>query len=640
MCRICGVVFDDRYADTDVRRRILQTMRDTMKAGGPDDSGEYYDRNLAVGHRRLAIIDLSPLAHQPYVSRCGRFVLAFNGELYNFREVRADLEKSGYAFQSESDTEVLLYALMEWGDRCLERFRGMFAFALYDKEKRTLMLARDRAGVKPLFYFRDGRMFVFASELKAFHALPTFGRKIDEYSRMLFFKFGYVPAPRSIYQGVYKLSPGHILRLDVDNPGNQTLEKYWDVRQFYSAPKQALTYDDAVDQLERLLIESFKLRMVADVPVGMFLSGGVDSSTVLGLLSRHTADRIRTFTIGFEDETYNEAPHAREIAGYFGADHYEHTLGERDCCDIIPRLPEIWDEPFGDSSQIPTLLVSEFARRHVKVSLSADGGDETFFGYPKYWLTEARHSAIQKLRWLLKPMSFVGPDRLQRIGRAVGLGDRLAKAVSVAAGGESLLNTFMIAEEAFSPAELSRLLEAPTTSSRIDEAFGIGDWPIQAPADQMLAVDYRTYLADDILCKVDRATMAVGLEGREPFLDHKIIEFTATLPVDYKRDSKVRKKILRDVLYRYVPRHLIERPKMGFGVPVENWMRSDRRLREQLEWHLSPGMLLRSGFRDRGHVKSLLSDFFRGSKASFKKIWLLYSYQTWFARWAQRTLGT
>ena len=248
MCRISGVVFDDRYQDTDARRRILRAMRDTMAAGGPDDAGEYHDRNLALGHRRLAVIDLSQLAHQPYVSKCGRYVLAFNGELYNFREVRAELKKKGRGFESESDTEVLLYALIEWGTGCLERFRGMFAFAFYDRERRTLLLVRDRAGVKPLYYFHDSRMFGFASELKAFHALPTFERKIDEHARALFFKFGYVPAPRSIYQGVYKLPPGHILHLDVDHPEQHRLERYWDVRQFYAEPKTTLSYDDAVDQ--------------------------------------------------------------------------------------------------------------------------------------------------------------------------------------------------------------------------------------------------------------------------------------------------------------------------------------------------------------------------------------------------------
>lgn len=633
VCRICGVIFDDRYADSDLRHRILRAMRDTMAAGGPDDAGEFHDGNVSLGHRRLSIIDLSPMGHQPFVSTCGRYVLTFNGEMYNFREVRAELEGKGHGFRSESDTEVLLCALIEWGADCLALFRGMFAFALYDRRERSLLLARDRAGVKPLYYWIDGHMFAFASEPKAFHAIPAFERRVDEHARTLFFKYGYVPAPRSIFKGVYKLPPGHVLRVDVRNPAREHVECYWDVRKSYAAPKRKGSYAQAVDELEQLLIESFNLRMVADVPVGMFLSGGVDSSTVLALLSRHSAGRIKTFTIGFEYDEFNEAPQAREVAGFFGADHHELILGERECRAIIPRLADIWDEPFGDSSQIPTLLVSEFARRNVKVSLSADGGDETFYGYPKYWLTEARHGVVRRLRWLLKPMRFLGDKGLQKLGQAAGIGGRLAKAVSVAAEAGRLADTLTIGEEVFSPSELGRLFGGEVAGPRVDDEFGVGAWRIEDPVDEMLAVDYRTYLPDDILCKVDRATMAVGLEGREPILDHKIIEFAAGLPIGYKRDGTTTKRILREVLFRYAPRDLIERPKMGFGVPVERWMRTDPQLRDRLEWYLSPAMLTRAGFRDPGSVRTLLRHYLDGGSRIFKKLWLLYSYQTWFERW-------
>ncbi|MDP3514173.1 MAG: asparagine synthase (glutamine-hydrolyzing) [Sulfuritalea sp.] len=634
MCRISGLIDGRSCQDKELRLRTLRAMRDSMHAGGPDDAGEYLDDDISLGHRRLSIIDTSSLGHQPYLSPCRRYVLVYNGELYNFREVRDELRARGRVFRSESDTEVLLYGLIEWGVECLHQFRGMFAFAFYDKESKQLLLGRDRAGVKPLFYFHDGRSFGFASELKAFHAIQGFSRKVDEYSRSLYFKYGYVPAPHSIYQGVSKLAPGHVLHVDVRDPGKQSLIQYWDVRAFYARPRSSLSYAEAVDCLEELLIDSFKLRMIADVPVGMFLSGGVDSSAVVALLARHTSSTVRTFTIGFDEAGFDEAPHAREVASYFGTDHHEHMLGRQDCCDIIPRLPGIWDEPFGDSSQIPTLLVAEFARKYVKVSLSADGGDETFYGYPKYWLTESRHRLIDRFSWLLKPLRSFGDPRLRCIGRMAGVDDKLAKAVSAANDGVGLIDTFSIGEEVFSPMELTRLFGGGARWRRFDESFGLGAWSIDNPVDQMLAVDYRTYLVDDILCKVDRATMAVGLEGREPLLDHKIIEFAATLPLEYKRAGGTTKRILRDVLYRYAPQQLIERPKMGFGVPVEKWMKEVPQLRERLEWHFSPAMLARSGFEDTKMVGQLLANYLQRGM-SFKKVWLIYSYQTWFDRWAQ-----
>jgi asparagine synthase (glutamine-hydrolysing) len=634
MCRIAGLTNDGTVLDSDLRLSTLRAMRDSMRAGGPDDAGEYVDDHISLGHRRLSIIDTSSLGHQPYISPCKRYVLIYNGELYNFREVRTELQNLNYVFRSESDTEVLLYALIEWGIGCLYKFRGMFAFAFYDQVLKRLLLARDRAGVKPLFYFFDGRVFGFSSEMKAFSAIPGFKPQIDEHSRSLYFKFGYIPAPRSIYRGVYKLAPGHFLDVDVLNPGEPTPEPYWDVRSFYADSKTKLTYPDAVDHLDSLMTEAFKLRMIADVPVGMFLSGGVDSSAVVALLARNSTATIRTFTIGFNDKRFDEAPYAREVAKYFGTEHYEHMLNRQDCCDIIPRLPDIWDEPFADSSQIPTLLVSEFARKYVKVSLSADGGDETFYGYPKYWLSESRHGSINKIRSLLQPLRHLGDSSLRFLGHQAGMGDKLAKAVSVAHEGVGLLDTFLIGEEVFSPVELNRLFGNRYSGLRFDESVGLGGWGIENSVDQMLSVDFRTYLADDILCKVDRATMAVGLEGREPMLDHKIIEFAATLPTEYKRDGSTTKKILRDVLYRYAPRDLIERPKMGFGVPIENWMREIPSLRERLEWYCSPKMLERSGFSDAEYVGKLLTEYIKHG-TSFKKIWFIYTYQTWFERWVQ-----
>lgn len=634
MCRIAGLTNDGTGLDSDLRLATLRAMRDSMRAGGPDDAGEYVDDHISLGHRRLSIIDTSSLGHQPYVSPCERYVLIYNGELYNFRDVRTELQDLNYVFRSESDTEVLLYALIEWGVGCLHKFRGMFAFAFYDKALKRLLLARDRVGVKPLFYFFDGRAFGFSSELKAFSAIPGFKPQIDEHSRLLYFKYGYIPAPRTIYSGVCKLAPGHFLDLDVLNPGKPTPAPYWDVRSFYAGQKTNLTYPDAVDHLDGLMTEAFKLRMIADVPVGMFLSGGVDSSAVVALLARNSTATIRTFTIGFDEKRFDEAPYAREVAKYFGTEHYEHMLNRQDCCDIIPRIPDIWDEPFGDSSQIPTLLVSEFARKYVKVSLSADGGDETFYGYPKYWLSESRHGSINKVRPLLKPLRHLGDSSLRFLGHQTGLGDKLAKAVSVAHEGVGLLDTFLIGEEVFSPMEINRLFGNRYSDVRFDESVGLGGWRIEDSVDQMLSVDFRTYLADDILCKVDRATMAVGLEGREPMLDHKIIEFAATLPTEYKREGSTTKKILRDVLYRYAPRALIDRPKMGFGVPIENWMREIPSLRERLEWYCSPKMLERSGFRDTEYVGKLLTEYIKKG-TSFKKIWFIYTYQTWFERWVQ-----
>jgi len=634
MCRISGLTSNDVGRHEGSRLSTLRAMRDSMQSGGPDFAGEFIDDHISLGHRRLSVMDTSHLGSQPFFSVCKRYILVYNGELYNFLEVRVELVRRGYIFFSESDTEVLLCALIEWGVDCLHRFRGMFAFAFYDRGHRKVLLARDRAGEKPLFYYFDGQVFGFASELKAFHMIPGFSPDIDTQSRSIFFKYGYVPAPRSIYQGVYKLEPGHFLTVDVVNPSTPVPEPYWDVRSYYAAPKSNLSYSDAVDHLEELLTETIKLQMNADVPVGIFLSGGVDSSTVVAMLASNSTKKIRTFNMGFDDSSFNEAPYARKVAKYFGTEHNEHNFSLSDCTNIIPRLPSIWDEPFGDSSQIPTLLLAEFTRKYVKVSLSADGADEMFYGYQKYSMSESRHRVINRTRLLLKPMRHIGESRLLVIGHKMGLGEKLAKAVSVANAGVGLLDTFLIAGEVFSPTEIDRLFGGGCELGRIDESFSLGDWEIKTPIEQILAVDFRTYLADDILCKLDRATMAVGLEGRGPLLDHKIIEFAASLPYNYKTQNGVSKRILRDVLYRHIPRNLIDRPKMGFGVPVESWMREVPSLRERLEWYLSKELLQRSGFQDVKYIENLLYGYLNNG-FYFKKIWQIYSYQAWFDRWAK-----
>jgi len=569
MCGLTGFV---TAAPADDLVAGVRRMCDAIAHRGPDDSGEWIDADagVALGFRRLSIIDLTPAGHQPMLSASGRWVITFNGEVYNFEELRREL--SHVQFRGHSDTEVMLAAIEAWGlEEAVKRFNGMFAIALWDRETRRLHLIRDRMGVKPLYYGFAGQSFLYGSELKALRRHRDFDARIDRDAVNLFLRFLYIPAPFSIYEGIRKLMPGTILTFD---PATRQVETktYWSARE---AAERGTTHrfdgseDDAAHELERLLRDSVRLRMIADVPLGVFLSGGVDSSIVTALMQAESRIPVRTFTVGFSESAYDEAPFAKAVARHLGTDHTELYMSEDDVVDTIRKLPSIYDEPFGDSSQIPTHLVSMLARRHVTVSLSGDGGDELFGGYVRYFIGQrlfpwlARTPAIAgRALTALSPRAW---DRLLFKPRA---GERIHKVARVMAANDPDAMYFELVSH------WNNTAAAPVT----DRA----NWPrLDDPVERMMFFDQISYLPDDILTKVDRASMAVSLEAREPLLDYRLVEFAWTLPLAMKVRGGSGKRILRKVLDRYVPSSLIERPKMGFGIPLESLLRG--RLRDWAE---------------------------------------------------------
>lgn len=626
-------------------------MADTLAHRGPDDRGVWTDNaaGVALAHRRLSILDLSVAGHQPMVSASGRYVIVFNGEIYNHLEIRGKLNFS--AWRGHSDTETLLEAVDAWGiRRTLEELAGMFAFAVWDRKDRCLTLARDRMGEKPLYYGRTGTSLLFASELKAFRAFPGFSPSINRDALALLMRHNYIPAPWSIYEGVSKVLPGTSLTLaSPDSPAAPGA--YWSARE---AARAGIAHpfpgdeSEAADELERLLKSAVKAQMAADVPLGAFLSGGFDSSLVVALMQAQATRPVKTFTIGFHEEVYNEAVHAKAVAAHLGTEHTELYLTPRECRDVIPRLPAIYDEPFADSSQIPTFLVSELARRHVTVSLSGDGGDELFGGYPRYFramdlLGQINRVSATLRRKLIKAVTLLPPavwDRIFALLRPV-LGSRLRNASSPGAKlhqmaktlGPNTLETLYLSllSHWHEPASLvlgSREPETPVNEPRLWLDCG-------AQELRMMFLDQVTYLPDDILVKVDRAAMAVSLETRIPLLDHRVVEFAWGLPLSMKIGGDQGKLALRRVLYRHVPRSLLERPKMGFGVPIDLWLRGP--LREWAEGLLDEGRLRREGFFDPAPIREKWKEHLSGNSNWQYLLWDVLMFQAWQEHQGPRT---
>jgi asparagine synthase (glutamine-hydrolysing) len=623
-------------------------MSDTLLHRGPDDEGSFIDEaaGLALGFRRLSIIDLSPEGHQPMTSKDGRYVLIFNGEIYNFQELRRELEDLGHPFRGHSDTEVMLAAFTQWGfEPAIKRFNGMFALALWDKEERTLHLTRDRIGEKPLYYGFSGSTFLFGSELKALRAHPEFKAEINRDALALFLRYNYIPAPYSIYQGIYKLTPGTYLSLDERESSLGQLPEplaYWSAREAAEAGTASPfegTEAQAVTELEALLTDAVGLRMVADVPLGAFLSGGVDSSTVIALMQAQSSQPVKTFSIGFTEEAYNEARHARAVAEHLKTDHTELYVTPEDAMAVIPRLPTLYDEPFSDSSQIPTFLVSQLARRHVTVSLSGDGGDELFAGYNRYLLGE---SVWNKISWMPKgsravaagalttvsprtwDRAFTGlkpflPSRLQHARP----GDRLHKLAEILTVPDVEAMYMNIVSHWKQPTRLVPGSSEPRTILTDERAWANLPGIIQ----RMMYLDAVTYLPDDILVKVDRASMGVSLEARVPFLDHRVFEFSWRLPLSWKIQQGQSKWPLRQILYKHVPQRLIERPKMGFGIPVGEWLRGP--LRDWAESLLDEGRLKREGLLNAEPVRRKWEEHLRGVRNWQYYIWDVLMFQGW-----------
>lgn len=626
MCGFAG--FFDTTGNSD--EGILHAMNKAIVHRGPDDAGhEWVALNhgkLGMGFRRLSILDLSPEGHQPMYSPDHNQLITFNGEVYNFREIRSILEQDGIIFRSTGDTEVILHAYRKWGIECIQKFNGMFSFVLVDFAKRKIFLVRDRAGVKPLFWMLENGVLIWASELKCFHFHPGFRNRIDSASLSQYFEVGYISAPDSIFEGVKKVIPGHFLEIDMEEMVSRD-NTYWDVYDHYRKPVSEMPFTEATHQLEKLLLSACQYRMIADVPVGVFLSGGYDSSAVAAILQSHSTQKLKTFSIGFEEHGFNEAPFAAKVAAHLGTDHEELYCTMREAMELVPKLPEVYDEPMGDSSAIPTMLVSRMARRKVTVALSADGGDELFAGYPKYSRT-LKYLRFKNL--LPVPVSAPLSYFLPSLAGDDKTGDILEK-LKVIMRKSSPSDIFKVFISVFSPLQIKRLLKFQGTGHTN---------PFHEPVMELLhrdalaciqALDYKTYLVDDILQKVDRATMHFSLEGREPLMDYRLIEFVASLPSSYKLRDGVSKFMFREIVHRYIPRELMERPKMGFMVPVEDWGRKE--LRDLFRQYTEPGLVKKHGILNAGEVTRVMDVYFSGKKMNFQKIWFIMMFQMWHERW-------
>jgi asparagine synthase (glutamine-hydrolysing) len=632
MCGIAG--FADFSGKTDGNQ--LRTMTDTLIHRGPDGSGyelfQFGNSTVGLGHRRLAIIDLTEAGKQPM--RFAHFHITFNGEIYNYQEIRRELEQKGHSFLSHSDTETILHAYAEWGSRCLEKFIGMFAFVIYDEKNQLLFCARDRAGVKPFFYYRREHLFLFASELKTFHAHPDFQKELNYDAVAAFMQYGNVPGEHAIFRHAHKLPPGHHLTFSLSD-GKLKTERYWNVYEAYNRPKLTLSFAEAKKQTEELLQSAFAYRMVADVPVGVFLSGGFDSACVAALLQKDRTEKLNTYTVGVPDIGLNEAPYAKEVAARLGTEHHEYYCTEKEALELIPLLPHFYDEPFADSSAMPTMLVSRMARRDVTVALSADAGDEVFAGYNRY-------DYLMKFGPLLQGI----PKPLRMLAAALMQGIP-AERIPVLSGRYNFANRYEKLKNLLrdpSPEKIMLSLSRQWSDEAHKNLFArefaelstlYGNTELKpewyTPLSYMMGIDYVTYLPDDILQKVDRATMSVSLEGREPFLDHRVIEWAARLPDEFKYRNGTKKYILREIVYDYLPKEMMNRPKMGFAVPVEKWLMTD--LRDLVETYLSEKAVREEGIFNPRATEALKTQFYAGRREYGVKLWHLLMFRMWSAKW-------
>jgi asparagine synthase (glutamine-hydrolysing) len=632
MCGITG------FADFSQKssKEILEKMSYSLAHRGPDGQGIFLGETIhglvGLGHRRLSIIDLSAAANQP-MHYDGLHII-FNGEIYNYDEVRNKLISLGHHFSTHSDTEVILHSWRQWGQRAIDHWRGMFAIALFDEKLNQLICIRDRAGVKPFYYYFNDGLFLFGSELKALAAHPGFKKEMNTNAVASFFQYGYVPSPHCIYNYTYKLPAGHILRLDLSS-NEIDLKQYWNVYDYYNKPKISIDFKDAIDETEKILSRSFSYRKVADVPVGVFLSGGYDSSCVTALLQKESTPKIKTFTIGSTDKNLDEAPFARQIAEHLDTDHTEYYCTYREALDIIPDLPYYYDEPFADSSAIPTILVSRLARQKVTVALSADAGDEIFAGYNRYDYLVRHGKKLRAMPPVMRKavagvMEAVSSESIPYFNKQYNFHSRYQKLRNLLKDPSSFQMVKSLSQ-VFSSEEIGELFNENVVELATAHVSGELLHDFYDPLSYMMAIDYQTYMVDDILQKVDRAAMSVSLEGREPFLDQSIIEWVAPLPGEYKYRNGIKKYILKEIVHKYIPRQMMERKKMGFGIPVENWLQNE--LRDLQREYLSDIYLARHGLFNTTYIRKLTHSFFNGRKDLHLKIWYLLMFQMWYQKW-------
>lgn len=642
MCGITGFINSRSHWTLEERVAIGKMMAGAIAHRGPDDEGVWVDREAGVvlAHRRLSIVDLSQAGHQPMMSVTGRFVIVFNGEIYNYNELRRELEEGGVipSWRGHSDTETLLAACEAWGvEEAIKRANGMFAIAIWDCRKRELVLVRDRMGEKPLYYGWSDGVFLFASELKALEAYPGFTARLDERSVSAYLRFGYVPSPLSIYEGIRKLEQGEMATISaVQGPEGGRWHRYWHVP--IPGLNRQIDAQSAVDQLHVILKEAVRSRMHADVPLGAFLSGGVDSSIVAALMQEAGEGRVRTYSIGFEDRQHNEAVHAAAVAKALGTHHEELYVTVQEALDVVPELPNVYDEPFADSSQIPTFLLSKLTRRHVTVALSGDAGDELFGGYVRYIQARRLQSLYDIVPLPIRRLmaaglgGLAGPfwDRACALGPrqfAVALSaDRLGKLAEVVKmrGYREMYGRLVSHwHDPVLPGPTLPEWRTPLDQDALTEQ-------IDGPVSWMMYLDSIMYLPDEILVKIDRASMANSLETRVPFLDHRVVEFAAALPESLKIKGNQGKWILRQVLYRYLDRKLVERPKQGFGIPVASWLRGG--LRGWAEELLSRSALSESGLLDPEPIRKAWQAHLSGRENHHYRLWIILMFQSWMRR--------
>ncbi len=632
MCGIAGFI-DFKNTSSN---KILEEMTNSMVHRGPDGEGvklmQAENCLIGFGHRRLAIIDLTETGKQPMSFK--HLSITFNGEIYNYTEIKEELISLNHDFTGNSDTEVILQAFNQWGVDCVSKFIGMFAFVIYDSIKNTVYCFRDRAGVKPFFYYYNEGLFLFASELKAFHKHPSFVKQIDMNALSAFIQFGNVPTPHCIFKHCNKLQPGHFLCFDLTNKKIQT-KKYWNVYDSYNKPKMDISFEEAKSKLTDILDSAFNYRMVSDVPVGIFLSGGYDSTCVTAILQKSSSSKLKTFTIAVPDMGLNEAPYAKEVSNFLGTEHYELECNTKEAIDLIKDIPFYYDEPFGDQSAIPTMLVSKMAREHVTVSLSADGGDEIFAGYNRYdymmRYSNKLNSMPKATRLMLKSVMNKVPSRyIPYFNKKYNFHNRYEKLKGLLAD-PSPKNIMLNLSQQFDQMHMDKLIKQKVEPLKTNYLSDELDLEHYSDLSYIMAIDYQTYMLDDILQKVDRATMAFSLEGREPFLDHRIIEFAAQLPNEYKYHKGVKKHILKEVVHSFVPKELMDRPKRGFAIPIEDWLLNE--LKPITLKYLAVDRISKQDIFEVTEIESLKKQFYSGRKELALKIWYLLMFQMWYEKW-------
>ncbi|MFM2385847.1 MAG: hypothetical protein RL660_604 [Bacteroidota bacterium] len=630
MCGISGFIDYSKSSTQD----DLVRMTDALEHRGPDDSGYNIYQNgsatVGLGQRRLSIIDLTVGGHQPMSNVDGTVNIVFNGEIYNYAEIKNTLISLGHVFNTNSDTEVILHSYEQWGINCLQQFIGMFAIVIYDAKTQKVLFIRDRAGVKPLYMHQSKNLVLFASELKSFHQHPRFEKNICNTALTNYFTKGYISAPLTIFQNTFQVKAGNYVEIDLTS---QKVENvcYWNVLDYYAKPKVTDDYNTAVENVQSIISSACKYRMVSDVPVGVFLSGGYDSTLVTAILSQQASSPLNTFTIGFAEEQYDEAKFAKSVAQHLGTSHNEYYCTQAEALDIVQDLGRIYDEPFADNSAIPTILVSKIAKKSVTVALSADGGDEIFAGYRSYQHAQKLHNVLKLI-----------PSVAQRTIKQMASLSSMATWPGLSAYSTSINRLLSVlparaiadihnrVEFIFSKEELNDLLVPQTIDSGSAPTNNFLESLTLLPLDQMLSKDFQSYMVDDILTKVDRATMSVALEGREPLLDHRIIEYVAQLPVEYKANGAESKRIIRSIVHKFVPPHIMDRKKMGFTMPVHKWMHTD--LRSLLDDCIAHDT---SAYINQSYVESIVKKYLANpeDRHTFQKVWLVFNFKLWFKQW-------